>query len=116
MLGGAITAVSLKKINRALEISRLNRLPYIQFVESAGGDLRRGTEDPDAEMRRQLTHFAESGRLFHDITCLSGERHSDGLGGLRQLHRGRRIPARDERLQHLHPQALAGVSWAARRW
>ena len=27
VLGGAITAVSLKKINRALEISRLNRLP-----------------------------------------------------------------------------------------
>jgi acetyl-CoA carboxylase carboxyltransferase component len=74
VLGGAITAISLKKINRALEISRVNRLPYVQFVESAGGDLRRGTEDPGAEMRRQLTHFAESGRLFHDITCLSGER------------------------------------------
>jgi acetyl-CoA carboxylase carboxyltransferase component len=74
VLGGAITAVSLKKINRALEISRLNRLPYIQFVESAGGDLRRGTEDPEAEMRRQLTHFAESGRLFHDITALSAAR------------------------------------------
>jgi acyl-CoA carboxylase subunit beta len=74
VMGGAITAISLKKINRALEISRLNRLPYIQFVESAGGDLRRGTDDPEAEMRRQLTHFAESGRLFHDITCLSGER------------------------------------------
>jgi acetyl-CoA carboxylase carboxyltransferase component len=74
VLGGAITAISLKKINRALEISRVNRLPYIQLVESAGGDLRRGTEDPDAAMRRQLTHFAESGRLFHDITCLSGER------------------------------------------
>ena len=74
VLGGAITAISLKKINRALEISRQNRLPYIQFVESAGGDLRRGTEDAEAEMRRQLNHFAESGRLFHDITCLSGER------------------------------------------
>jgi acetyl-CoA carboxylase carboxyltransferase component len=74
VMGGAITAISLKKINRALEISRLNRLPYVQFVESAGGDLRRSTEDPEAEMRRQLTHFAESGRLFHDITCLSGER------------------------------------------
>jgi acetyl-CoA carboxylase carboxyltransferase component len=74
VLGGAITAVSLKKINRALEISLQNRLPYIQFVESAGGDLRRGTEDTEAAMRRQLTHFAESGRLFHDITRLSGER------------------------------------------
>jgi len=74
VMGGAITAVSLKKINRALEIARQNRLPYVQMVESAGGDLRRGTEDPVAEMRRQITHFAESGRLFHDITCLSGER------------------------------------------
>ena len=72
VLGGAITAVSLKKINRALEISRQNRLPYVQMVESAGGDLRRSTEDPTAQMRRQLTHFAESGRLFHDITSLSG--------------------------------------------
>src|SRR5262247_4220498 len=73
VMGGTITAISNKKIDRALEISRQNRLPYIQFVESAGGDLRRGTEDPSAAMRRQLTHFAESGRLFHDITCLSGE-------------------------------------------
>src|SRR5512144_1614088 len=53
VLGGAITAISLKKINRALEISLGNRLPYIQFVESAGGDLRRGTEDTEAAMRRQ---------------------------------------------------------------
>ena len=74
VMGGAITAISGKKIDRALEIARLNRLPYIQFVESAGGDLRRGTDDPDAEMRRNLVHFAESGRLFHDITELSAER------------------------------------------
>ena len=74
VMGGAITAISGKKIDRALEIARLNRLPYIQFVESAGGDLRRGTDDPDAEMRRNLVHFAESGRLFHDITALSAER------------------------------------------
>ncbi|HEY4669833.1 MAG TPA: carboxyl transferase domain-containing protein [Tepidiformaceae bacterium] len=74
VMGGAITALSNKKLDRSLEISRVNRLPYIQFVESAGGDLRRGTDDPDAEMRRNLTHFAESGRLFHDITVLSGNR------------------------------------------
>ncbi len=74
VMGGAITAISGKKIDRALEIARINRLPYIQFVESAGGDLRRGTDDPDAEMRRNLVHFAESGRLFHDITELSAER------------------------------------------
>ncbi len=74
VMGGAITAISNKKTDRSLEIARLNRLPYIQFVESAGGDLRRSGDDPEAEMRRQLTHFAESGGLFHDITSLSAAR------------------------------------------
>src|SRR5579864_5105199 len=65
-LGGAMTEVSIRKLMRALEIARENRMPYIQFVESAGGDLRGGSgEDPDAAMRRNLTHFAESGRMFH---------------------------------------------------
>jgi acetyl-CoA carboxylase carboxyltransferase component len=72
-LGGAMTAVSIRKLMRALEVSRLNRMPYIQLVESAGGDLRglAAGEDPDAVMRRNLTHFAETGRMFHDITELS---------------------------------------------
>ncbi len=71
-LGGAMTMISIRKLMRALEIARDNRMPYIQFVESAGGDLRGGSgEDPDAAMRRNLTHFAESGRMFHDITELS---------------------------------------------
>lgn len=48
-----------KNIDHALEISRLNNLPYIQFVGSAGGDLP-GTDDADAEMRRNMDHFAES--------------------------------------------------------
>lgn len=74
VMGGAITAISGKKIDRALEISRINRLPYVQFVESAGGDLRRAGDDAEAEMRRQMTHFAESGGLFHDITALSAAR------------------------------------------
>ena len=72
-LGGAMTAVSIRKLMRALEVARDNRMPYIQFVESAGGDLRGlvAGEDPEALMRRSLTHFAESGRMFHDITELS---------------------------------------------
>jgi acyl-CoA carboxylase subunit beta len=73
VLGGALTAIAIRKLLRALEVARDNRLPYIQFVESAGGDLR-GTvpgEDPEVTMRRDLTHFAESGRMFHDITELS---------------------------------------------
>ena len=74
VLGGAITPISNKKTDRALEIARLNRLPYVQFVESAGADLRRGDESAEAEMRRQTGHFAESGRFFHDITALSAAR------------------------------------------
>ncbi len=70
VLGGAITAFAGKKIMRAIEICRDNRLPYVQFVESAGGDLR-GNDDPERQMREQQTHFAESGRLFYDVTELS---------------------------------------------
>jgi acyl-CoA carboxylase subunit beta len=72
VLGGAMTAVSIRKLMRALEVARDNRLPYIQFVESAGGDLRGPGGDPEVELRRNLTHFADSGRMFHDITELSG--------------------------------------------
>lgn len=70
VLGGALTSFAGKKIMRAIEICRENRLPYIQFVESAGGDLR-GDDDPDRQMREQLDHFGESGRLFYDVTELS---------------------------------------------
>ena len=76
VLGGAITGVVGKKIMRALEVSRENRLPFVQFVESAGADLRGGGGggDREAAMRRNMGHFAESGRLFHDITALSAAR------------------------------------------
>jgi acetyl-CoA carboxylase carboxyltransferase component len=72
-LGGAMTAVSIRKLLRALEVARQNRLPYIQLVESAGGDLRgmAAAGDPERAMRENLTHFAETGRMFHDITELS---------------------------------------------
>ena len=70
VLGGAITVFAGRKIMRAIEISRDNRMPYIQFVESAGGDLR-GNDDPERQMREQENHFAESGRLFYDVTELS---------------------------------------------
>ena len=70
VLGGAITSFAGKKLMRAIQISRENRLPYVQFVESAGGDLR-GDDDPERQMREQLDHFGESGRLFYDVTELS---------------------------------------------
>ncbi|MEE3255699.1 MAG: carboxyl transferase domain-containing protein [Actinomycetota bacterium] len=70
VLGGAMTQVAGRKLMRAIEIARENRMPYIQFVESAGGDLR-GDDDPERQMIEQSDHFAESGRLFYDVTELS---------------------------------------------
>jgi len=70
---GAFNPFNGKKLMRGLEIARINRMPYVQFVESAGGDLSGddGREDPEAAIRRELGHFAESGRLFYEISELS---------------------------------------------
>ncbi len=70
---GAFNAFNSKKLMRGLDIARTNRLPYVQFVESAGADLRgeSGGGDPEAAIRRETGHFAESGRLFYEITELS---------------------------------------------
>lgn len=70
---GAFNAFNAKKLMRGLEIARTNRMPYVQFVESAGADLRgeSGGGDPEAAIRRETGHFAESGRLFYEITELS---------------------------------------------
>ncbi|MCX7211706.1 MAG: hypothetical protein NTW53_03270, partial [Burkholderiales bacterium] len=69
---GAFNAFNAKKLMRGLEISRINRMPYVQFVESAGADLRGDAGgDPEAAIRRETNHFAESGRLFYEITELS---------------------------------------------
>ncbi len=68
---GAINDFNYKKLMRALEIARENRLPYVQMVESAGADLRGNIEDAEAAMRRDTGHFAEAGRIFYEITELS---------------------------------------------
>ncbi len=69
---GAFNQFNAKKLMRGLEISRVNRMPYVQFVESAGADLRgAGGSDPEAATQREGGHFAESGRLFYEITELS---------------------------------------------
>jgi acetyl-CoA carboxylase carboxyltransferase component len=70
---------------RGLEIARVNRLPYVQFVESAGADLRGNAgggggggggqkeagPPPKIKTRAGISHFGESGRLFYEITELS---------------------------------------------
>jgi len=69
---GAFNQFNAKKLMRGLQIARENRLPYVQFVESAGADLRGdGGEDPEAALRRESDHFGESGRLFYEISELS---------------------------------------------
>lgn len=59
--GGAMNPFSLKKTLRALEIARLNRLPVINLVESGGADLP-----------TQADLFVPAGRIFHELTELSG--------------------------------------------
>ena len=75
VLGGAMTAYAGKKWQRALEISRDNRMPYISLVESAGGDLRIDVEDDDNKSKRRqppkISHFAETGRFFYEMIELS---------------------------------------------
>ncbi len=69
---GAFNQFNSKKLMRGLEIARVNRMPYVQLVESAGADLRgAGSDDPEAATQREGWHFAESGRLFYEISELS---------------------------------------------
>lgn len=69
---GAFNPFNTKKLMRGLEIARVNRLPYVQFVESAGADLRGESGiDPETAIQLEVDHFAESGRFFYEITELS---------------------------------------------
>jgi len=70
VLGGALTPYAAKKWERAIEIARDNRIPYVSFVESAGADLRVET-DSGGRRRAQTDHFAESGRFFYEMIELS---------------------------------------------
>src|SRR3954451_11167745 len=58
--GGAMNPWSLKKVLRALEIARRNRLPVLNLVESGGADLPTQSE-----------LFVPAGKIFHDLTELS---------------------------------------------
>jgi len=79
---GALTPYAAKKWMRALEIARDNRIPYVSFVESAGGDLRPGgggrkpipeSENPHGAVGSAVVpeHFAETGRFFYEMIELS---------------------------------------------
>ena len=74
---GALTPYASKKWMRALEIARDNKIPYISFVESAGGDLRPPGESKDEGEGGAVgsavvpAHFAETGRFFYEMIELS---------------------------------------------
>ena len=71
VLGGAMTVYVQEKWMRAIQISRENKIPFINFVESAGADLR-GAQGGATETRQlQYPHFASSGRSFYEMTELS---------------------------------------------
>ncbi len=69
VLAGALTPYSTKKWMRALEISRDNNMPYVNFVQSAGGDLRMSGGGDGAKIASD--HFAETGRFFYEMIELS---------------------------------------------
>jgi len=58
--GGASNPYTWKKVLRAMEIARINRLPVVNLVESGGADLP-----------TQAEIFIPGGQLFHDLTELS---------------------------------------------
>ncbi|WP_404850431.1 acyl-CoA carboxylase subunit beta [Dietzia kunjamensis] len=59
--GGSQSPSTVKKILRAYEIARINKLPLINLVESAGADLPRQSET-----------FVPGGATFKEISRLSG--------------------------------------------
>ncbi len=58
--GGTSTTSTVRKNLRAMEISRENRMPLVNLVESGGADLP-----------HQAEIFIPGGQSFHDITALS---------------------------------------------
>ena len=71
---GAMTVYVGEKWKRAKEIARENRIPFISFVESAGGDLNvsnNNSDTPPIAPTLQQGHFASTGRFFYEMTELS---------------------------------------------
>jgi acetyl-CoA carboxylase carboxyltransferase component len=61
--GGATNPVTAKKVGRAMDIARENRLPLVNLVESGGADLPTQAEIfiPGGRMFRDLTQFSAAG-------------------------------------------------------
>ncbi|MDP3714690.1 MAG: carboxyl transferase domain-containing protein [Mycobacteriales bacterium] len=61
--GGASNPVTSKKVGRAMEVARENRLPLVNLVESGGADLPTQAEIfiPGGALFRNLTQFSAAG-------------------------------------------------------
>jgi acetyl-CoA carboxylase carboxyltransferase component len=61
--GGATNPVTAKKVGRAMDVARENRLPLVNLVESGGADLPTQAEIfiPGGRMFQQLTQFSAAG-------------------------------------------------------
>ena len=55
-----------------------------------------GSDDPERQMREQVDHFGESGRLFYDVTELSKARNPVDRGRVRLVDRRRGLSAGHE--------------------
>jgi acyl-CoA carboxylase subunit beta len=97
VLGGSAHPLRGQEVERALEIARDNRMPYVSFVESAGADLRvetdggGGAPGPGRPLRRDRPLLLRADRAVE-----AGDPHR--VRGVRLLHRRWRLPARPVRL------------------
>ena len=105
---GAFNAFNSKKLMRGLEIARENRMPYIQFVESAGCRSGRRWR---RRQQRPRTGFASRDRplcrigtpLLRDHRTVQ-DAHSDGIHCIRRIYGGWSVSAGNERLQHIRKE------------
>src|SRR3990172_8424996 len=81
--GGERSVARLRERGKMLVRERIELLldrdsPFLELSPLAGYSTHHagggGQDCVEAEMRRSLGHFAESGRFFHDITALSAAR------------------------------------------
>ena len=99
--GGSFFKETIRKHVRAQDIAFENRLPVVYLVDCGGANLSQGDEVfPDQD------HF---GGAFYRQCRMSAVGHSADRGGVRRMHRGRRLypgavgRSRDDRRQQQRP-------------
>ena len=96
--GGTMNPYTLRKNLRALDIARATGSRSSTWSSPAA---------PTCRPSRSCSSHA--GKIFQDLTELSGDGHPDRRAGVRQLHRRRRLRARHVRLRRPGRQAGQGL-------